>query len=435
MSRPPNGAKRGAGTGARPAPTAEILAVGSELLGFARLDTNSLFLTRELLGLGFEVTRKAVVPDRLEILSDAIASAWHRVGIVICTGGLGPTEDDRTVAAAAQALGCPLMDDPAAARRLRRWSLLHGWRFTLMQLRQARRLAPAQWLPNRLGSAYGQWWASPGHVLVLLPGPPSELQAMFLNSVRPRLAALTTKRAHAFRVLSIAGLGESQVDAVAAPLYRRCANLQTTILATAAPQVELHFHAVAPTMAVAQARADALARKVERRLGVAVFSRDQRTLAEVVGDLLHQRCQTLATAESCTGGMLAERITLVPGASQYFLGGVISYDNAVKQSVLGVRESTLRRYGAVSTAVARQMAEGVRVHLGSDWGVAITGVAGPSGGSARKPVGTVYIAVARPGAAARAWCFRFYGDRDRIRRCSAQAALNLLRLRLLGHPA
>ncbi|MGH9487763.1 MAG: competence/damage-inducible protein A [Terriglobales bacterium] len=410
---------------------AEIVAVGSELLGFDRVDTNSLFLTRELLRLGITVARKAALPDDKEAVSEAIGAALQRSAVVICTGGLGLTEDDRTVAAAARALGCPLVRDAAAARGLRQWFHDRHRRFTAVQLRQALRLAPAVLLPNRVGTAPGQWWEKNGRRLVLLPGPPLELQAMFAAQVRPRLARLVRGRAHAFRVLSIAGMGEEQVEAVAAPIYRGVRNPATTILATAAPQVELHFHAVAGARGAAQKKADALARRIERRLGTAVFSRDQHSLAEVVAALLVKRGESLAVAESCTGGLLGERITEVAGATAFFTGGVVSYADAVKQQVLGVPGATLGRWGAVSAPTARAMAEGVRARLHSDWGISITGIAGPAGGSMRRPVGTVYIAVAAPAAGARATRYQFFGDRDRIRRFSAQTALNMLRLALL----
>ncbi|TAN23923.1 MAG: competence/damage-inducible protein A [Acidobacteria bacterium] len=411
---------------------AEILAVGSELLGFTRLDTNSLFLTRELLALGIAVQRKTVLPDDAQALSAAIRAALARSDVVLCTGGLGPTEDDRTVAAAAEALGVALVPDVAATRHLRQWFRRRHRPFRDMQLRQARRLASAAWLPNPLGTASGQWCEQNGKILVLLPGPPPELETMFAASVRPRLKVRVPVIARAVRVLSTAGLGEGEVDALAAPIYRQTLNPVTTILATAAPQVELHFQATGTTPASAQARADRLARRIERKLGLAVFSREQQTLPEVVGNLLRERRQTLALAESCTGGMLAERLTTAAGASDFFLGGVVSYANQAKQDLLGVRPATLARYGAVSAATAREMADGARERFASDWSLAITGIAGPGGGSARKPVGTVFIALGRRGKGTETFPYRFYGDRDRIRRFSAQTALNCLRLALLG---
>lgn len=411
--------------------TAEVLAIGSELLGFSRSDTNSLYISRELETLGIALAGKAVLPDHLDVIAAAIGLALQRAQIVITTGGLGPTEDDRTVAAAAKALGSRLTLDSAAVYRLRRWFHHRHRRFTSVQKRQAMRLPDAVWLPNARGSAAGQWCPVPGgRVLILLPGPPPELQAMFVAHVLPRLASRVPKRAHALRVLCIAGMSESQVDAIAAPLYRHVLNPTTTILATAAPQVELHIHAVAASRRVAQQRAGALADSIASRLGSAVFSRDQQSLAAVVGSRLAILGRTLAVAESCTGGILSERLTEAAGASAFFLGGIISYANAVKQRLLRVRPSTIRRWGAVSAATAREMAEGVRDHLGADWGLSVTGIAGPAGGTARKPVGTVFIGLAVPGATTIVFRHRFFGDRARIRAASAQAALNHLRLAL-----
>ena len=401
------------------------------MLGPARLDTNSLFLTRELRALGVEVTRKQVLPDDQAALAAALSESCRRAEIVICTGGLGPTTDDVTAAAAAEAVGCALYRDPKAVARLREYFKRRKRRLRAVQLCQADRLEPAAWLENRRGSACGQWCPTGrGHVLVLLPGPPEEMRAMFTRAVRPRLARMLPKNASFTRVLSIAGLPEEAVERVAAPLYRKTANPATTILATGDPQVELHFTAWSRTEAGARRLADRLANRIAASLCEAVFSREGETLAAVVGSELRQTGATLAVAESCTGGMLGARITAEAGASDYFLGGVVSYSNGVKQSALGVPEALLARHGAVSAQVAKAMAAGARRALGADWGVAITGVAGPGGGTARKPVGTVYIAIAGPDGAAVAERHLFTGDRDRIRRFSAQAALNALRLAL-----
>lgn len=409
---------------------AEIIAVGSELLGPTRLDTNSLFLARELQRLGIAVVRKAVIPDHREALAEAIFASCRRVPLVITTGGLGPTEDDLTAPAAAQALGVALIEDPAALRRLHlRFRSRHS-RFTRNNRQQALRLATAQWLPNPIGSAMGQWCSLPQGTLVLLPGPPVELQRMFLEQVLPRLAPLVPRAALATRVVSVIGMGESRVDAIAAPIYRRFSNPATSILVTAPQQVELHFTASASTPATALLRAQRLASQVARRLGPAVFSREQHSLAEVVGQHLRRRGETLAVAESCTGGLLGAHLTDAAGASDYFLGGVLAYANAVKQQQLGVRDATLRRFGAVSAATAREMAAGVCERLGSDWGLAITGIAGPGGGSRVKPAGTVFVGLCRAGAPARSFRFLFSGDRDRVRRASVQMALNQLRLQL-----
>lgn len=409
---------------------AEIIAVGSELLGPARLDTNSLYLALQLQQLGVEVGRKAVLPDRVDDLAEAISAACRRSPLVFTTGGLGPTEDDITVPAAARALGVALQLDDTAVRRLRWRFRKRHLRFTANNLRQAMRLSPARWLPNSVGSAMGQWCPTPLGHLVLLPGPPPELHRMVSEQVLPRLVKLVPRSARFTRVLSLVGLGESQVDALAAPIYSRVANPSTTILVTAPQQVELHFTAIASTLAAAQARADRLASQVARRMGNAVFSREQNSLAATVGGLLRQKEQTLAVAESCTGGLLGASLTQAPGASDFFLGGVLSYADSVKLHHLGVPAATLRRYGAVSAPTAAAMATGVCRLMGSDWGVSITGVAGPSGGSRSKPVGTVFVGLCGTARPVETFRLRLSGDRDRIRASSVQLALNQLRLAL-----
>ena len=407
---------------------AEIIAIGAELLGARRPETNSLYLAGELADLGIPLRGKSVLPDDERALAAGMAAACRRAEVVLCTGGLGPTEDDRTVAAAARALGCPLVRDPRAERRLRERYRRRGRGLRAADLRQALRLQPARWLPNRLGSALGQWCPTPHGCLILLPGPPRELQPMFAAQVRPRLRRLAPPAALATRVLSIAGLSESEVDRRAAPLYRRVANPATTILAVSTPQVELHFRARATSRRRAQALADTLARRVERRLGRAVFSREQQSLVAVVGARLAARRQTVAVAESCTGGLLAAALTQEAGSSRFFRGGVVCYSDDLKVALAGVAPASLSAHGAVSAVVARQLARGARARLGTDWGIGVTGIAGPGGARPGKPVGTVFIAVCGPGLSTRARRWRFFGDRGLVRRSAVQTALNLLRL-------
>ncbi len=414
---------------------AELIAVGNELLGTESLDSNTIFLTRALAAIGIRVARKCTLSDDLAVLAPTLRECCRRSPLVLCTGGLGSTEDDRTTPAAAQALDVDLIRDPEAAARVRDWLAQRQTPLREIDERQAFRLATAQWLPNPLGSAAGQWIPTPAGFLVLLPGPPREMEAMFIQHVRPRLSALLPAQALFTRVLSIVGLAESAVDALAAPLYRECTNPITTILSTAAPSVELHFQATAPTPAEAQARADLLAAAVERRVGEAVFSRERETLAAVVGRLLRRRRERLAVAESCTGGLLGKRLTDVSGASDFFTGGVICYSDAVKQEILGVPSAILAKYGAVSSQVAQELAHGARDRLKVEWGLAITGVAGPSGGRGDKPVGTVFLALEGANSAAQVQQLRLYGDRGQIRRASAQAALDLLRRCLLADSA
>jgi|SRR6185437_372509 len=409
---------------------AEIIAVGSELLDEPRTDANSPFLAQALRSIGARVVRQSVLPDDRALLTDALRGACSRTPIVICCGGLGSTADDCTVDAAAAALNARAVQDPLAAARLREWLRHRRRRLTRLHLRQVRRIESADWIPNRLGTAWGQWIPTPRGCLILLPGPPRELQPLVAESVLPRLA-LAADRACASRVLSIAGMTETAVEAAAAPVYALTANPRTTILALSEPSVELHFHAWAPSAATAQRRADRLARLIERRLGHAVYSRDRQSLSAVVGQLLRSRRQTLAVAESCTGGLLGQRLTADAGASDYFLGGVIAYSNAAKKSLIEVPASTLARGGAVSAPAAIAMAKGAQQRFGANWGVSITGVAGPGGGTPAKPVGTVFVGLAPPRGRARAVRLRLAGDRAQIRSHAAQTALNLLRLGLL----
>ena len=410
---------------------AEVIAVGSELFGPVA-DTNSVFLTRELTAIGVRVIRKIVVPDDLAVLATTLRECCQRSPLVICSGGLGPTEDDRTRVAAAQALDTELVLDSSAAALLQD---RFARRQRPMPEKSLLRLPEAEWLANAVGTAAGQWVPTWAGILALLPGPPRELQLMFAQQVRPRLCALLPKRALFTRALSIAGVSESDVDALASPIYGRHSNPITTILSTTAPSVELHFQASAPTAAEAQDVADRVAAEVERHFNAAVFSRDGETMAAVVGRLLRARRQRLAVAESCTGGLLSERLTDAPGASDFFIGGVVCYSNSVKQAVLGVRAATLANQGAVSSHAAQELAQGVRHLLAADWGLAITGIAGPAGGSADKPVGTVFIALERAHGAPQVQQLLLFGDRDQIRRASAQCALDMLRRRILADAA
>jgi nicotinamide-nucleotide amidase len=411
---------------------AEIIAVGSEMLTPFRLDTNSLFLTRELNQLGIDVVRKSVLGDDRARLTEALREALDSSPLVLVTGGLGPTEDDLTRECAADALGIGLHRDDEATEHLRQWFARRGSPMAERNLRQTMKLDGAELLANGMGTAPGQWLATAGRILVLLPGPPRELHPMFEQQVLPRLRPLAPPVAFFTRVLRIADRGESSVDEAAAPIYRRYQNPQTTILASQPHEIELHFRASAATAEEARRLADEVAEQVAQQplLAPAVFSRDNEPMEAVVGALLQRRNETVAVAESCTGGMLGERITAVAGSSAWFTGGVQSYQNAVKIELLGVSPLVLKEHGAVSEATARQMAEGVRRRLDSDWGVSITGIAGPGGGSPEKPVGTVYIAVTRRGGETLVMHRVFWGERERIRRSATQVALDRLRLAL-----
>jgi len=409
---------------------AEIIAVGSELLTEGRLDTNSLYLTGELNNLGVEVVTKCVIGDDRDRLADAVARAMGRCAMVILSGGLGPTEDDVTREAVAQALGRQLVFHSDIAEALERRFAAMKRRMSEINKRQAFVIEGAEVLPNDRGTAPGQWVTANGAVAMLLPGPPHELQAMFQQQCLPRLARLAPKQAIRTAFLRVTGMPESDLDALISPVYKKYPNIATTILA-ANGDLQVHLRARCDTETEAEALLAEAAGPIESLLGGRLYSRTGDPLEVVVGGLLRERHATVAVAESCTGGMLGARLTGTPGSSQYFLGGFIAYSNELKREILGVSAETLERFGAVSPETAEAMAAGARVRTGSTYAVSITGVAGPDGGSEEKPVGLVYLGIAGPEGA---WVThrRFIGDRERIRVFTTQAALDVLRRRLQG---
>ena len=412
---------------------AEIIAVGSELLTPYRMDTNSLYLTEQLNLLGVDVIFKSIVGDNLTRLVAAAQHGLSRSDILVFSGGLGPTEDDLTREAVAEALGVSLQRDPEIVRALEERFAARGWKMSPNNAKQADVLGGATVLPNPNGTAPGQWisgeFAGRQHIIVLLPGPPHEMKALFESEVRDRLRAKVPP-AHIFtRTLRVAMLGESTVDARVAPIYKRFADVETTILAGAG-EIELHFKTRAATTDAAQARADEVAGLVEDELDDAVYSRNGESLEQIVGYWLQMRNATVAVAESCTGGMLAERLTSISGSSRYFLGGAVVYSNQLKTELAGVPAEMINRYGAVSREVAAALAEGIRYRCESTLGVGITGVAGPTGGTPEKPVGLVFHAVAS-GSGTEVVQRNFPGDRKRIRRFASTMALDMLRRKLM----
>ncbi len=408
---------------------AEIIAIGSELLTPFRQDTNSLYLTEQLERLGIPVTRKTIVGDDAADLKDAFRDALARAELVIGIGGLGPTEDDRTREAVAELLGRKLIRNEEAVKMMEQRFRQRGRKMPEVNLRQAMVPEGADWLPNSEGTAPGLWLSTEqGRTVVLLPGPPKELRPMFEEHCLPRLRAHAPKHAFATRVLKVVGMAESEVEQRIRDFYRNISNPQTTILA-APGQIEIHLRGTGADTGEALRRADELAEKIEEALGDAVFSRGPETLEQVVGLYLMMRGSTLAVAESCTGGLLGERITSVPGSSKYFLGGIVCYSDRLKTKLVGVSEKLLQKHGAVSAEVAEALARGVRNQARSTLGLSITGIAGPEGGSPDKPVGTVFVALA-DGGRGRSDKYRFLGDRERIRWQATQAALDLVRRRL-----
>jgi nicotinamide-nucleotide amidase len=409
---------------------AEIIAVGSELLTPERLDTNSLYLTAELNKLGVEVVAKCVVGDDRGRLADAVARALDRSGIVILSGGLGPTEDDLTREAVAQATGRELVFHPEIAEAIERRFAAMKRKMSEINKRQAFVISGAEILPNDRGTAPGQWLSSHGAVAILLPGPPHELNAMFEQQCLPRLTRIVPKQAIRTAFLRVTGMPESDLDALISPVYKKYPNVATTILA-ANGDLQVHLRARCDTEPEAEALLTEVLPPIESLLGDRLYSRHGDPLEVVVGSLLRERGATLAVAESCTGGMLGARLTTVPGSSQYFAGGFITYSNALKRDLLAVPAETLESFGAVSAETAAAMAAGARERTGSTYAVSITGVAGPDGGTAEKPVGLVYLGIAGPEGDA-VTNRRFIGDRERIRVFTTQAALDLLRRRLQG---
>jgi nicotinamide-nucleotide amidase len=409
---------------------AEILAVGSELLMPGRVETNASTITARLRELGITVAARVTVADEPRLLEDTFRNALSRADVVISTGGLGPTADDLTREAAAGALGRPLRRDPEILEALRARFAKFGRVMAPVNEQQADVIEGARVLPNPRGTAAGQWVEDGGRVVVLLPGPPHEMIPMLEQHVLPHLAARAGGRVLRTRVLRIASMGESDVEQLVAPIYRTFTNPATTILSSPG-LVELHLTAEGADEAEALGLVESLAAPVRLALEGHVFSEDGRDLQEVVAGLLVDERLTLAVAESCTAGMLTSRLASVPGASAFLLQGWTTYSNESKIRQLDVSRELIETHGAVSGEGAAARAAGARRVAGADVAVAITGVAGPTGGTEEKPVGLVFIALA--GALGdRVVRRHFFGERDRVRWQSAQLALELLRRALVA---
>jgi nicotinamide-nucleotide amidase len=409
--------------------TAEIIAVGSELLTPFRTDTNSLWLTDRLNSVGVEVKLKTIVGDDDARLEETIRDALKRSGIVVLTGGLGPTEDDITRKIAARALCRRLSLDERVLEEIRAKFLRWGRKMPEINARQAMVMEGAEVLPNPNGSAPGMYLEHDSRVVALLPGPPREMKPMFDTHVLPRIAARAGGVRVARRVLRVAGLGESAVDERIAPVYTQYKNPQTTILFTNT-DIEIHLTAQGKTEQEAELLLDGLSGQIEERLGDSVFAFRGETMEQVVGLRLAVGGFNLAVAESCTGGLIAHRLTEVPGSSTYFTEGLVTYSNEAKTRLLGVPAELIERHGAVSAEVAEAMAEGVKRRAATDFGLAVTGVAGPGGGTADKPVGLVYVSLSDD-AHTEHRRLMLPGDRHLIRWRASQAALDLLRRRLI----
>ncbi len=403
---------------------AEIIAVGSELLAHDKVDTNSLFITEQLNALGVEVRRKIVVGDDRARLEAAIRHALGHADIIVLTGGLGPTEDDLTRDATAAALGRKLVFSQEIcewiAERFRKFNR------TMAEInkRQAYLVEGAQVLPNPRGTAPGQWITEGDRVVILLPGPPGELKPLVTNEVIPRLQELLPPLAIRARFFRVAGMGESDLDALIAPVYTKVENPATTILAGMG-DIQIHLRARAGTAEEAEHLLEQVAPQIEELLGDRLYSRNGDTLETVVGKMLRERGATLSVAESCTGGMIGERITSVAGSSDYFVGGFLTYSDEMKVRLLGVDPALIAEHTAVSAEVAKAMADGARARTCSTYALSITGEAGPESSTGVAP-GTLYLGFAsEQGSEARK--ISVPGDRHRIRMLGAQSALDFLR--------
>jgi nicotinamide-nucleotide amidase len=410
-----------------------ILAIGSEMLTPFRVDTNSLFITERLNAIGYDVRLKAVVGDDVDELAEVLRTASGWADLIVITGGLGPTEDDVTRDAVARVYEMPLEVDEAIVDRIRDRFARRGMTMPDINRRQAMVPRGAVVLENPNGTAPGLWIERGRAAIVLLPGPPREMKPMLEGVLRDRLAPRSGTAGLFRRVLKITGRAESDVDAQAQPTYAKWTSspvpISTTILAVLG-QIELHLTAQAADPDAAHAALDAAVLEMQQVLGPSVYSSDGRSLEAVVGDLLRQHTLTIAVAESCTGGLLASRLTDVPGSSDYVERGVVCYSNRSKTELAGVPTALIAEHGAVSEPVARAMAEGIRSRAGTNVGIGITGIAGPGGGTPEKPVGTVSVAVIVDDET-RVRTFQFIGGRDMVKFQAAQAALNMTRLAVM----
>jgi len=412
---------------------AEIIAVGSELLTPLRQDTNSLFVTERLNELGVKVAFKTIVGDRMNHLVGAVRTAAHRTDIVIIMGGLGPTEDDLTRQATAEALGIHIRRNADVVAQLYKRFAARRMTMTENNAQQADVLEGASIVPNANGTAPAQWldtvFAGHRKILILLPGPPSELEPLFDLECMPRLRSALPQRHLAKRTLKAAMIGESAADARIAPIYKLYPDVETTILSHTG-DIQLNLLCEKPSIEMAQQRVDELAGKIEEELDELLYSSHGESLEQIVLYYLGMRGATLAVAESCTGGMVAERLTSISGSSRSFLGGAVVYSDGLKISMAGVKPELIAQHGAVSAQVARALAEGIRERAGASYGLAVTGIAGPGGATEEKPVGLVYIAVA-DGKETEVLEKNFGGDRERVRALASQQALDLVRRKLM----
>ena len=409
--------------------SAEIIAIGSELLTPTKTDTNSLWLTGKLNEIGIEVKLKTVVGDDQRRLEETIRDALTRSDIVISTGGLGPTEDDITRTVSARAIGRELVYHDDLETDLRERFAKWGREMPEINKRQAFIIETAEILPNPNGSAVGMSVEIGEKFFVILPGPPRENQPMFENFILPKLRRAAGEIYVKRRILRVGGIGESAVDEAIAPIYKLYESVETSILFNKS-EIEIHLAAQSDSEARADAVLEELAAKISEKLGIAVFSSNGELMEEIVGKLLKENRKTLSVAESCTGGLIGERLTDIAGSSAYFVQGVVAYANEAKIKTLNVAPEIIEQHGAVSAQVAEAMAIGMRDLAATDYAISVTGIAGPDGGSEEKPVGTVFIGYADK-TLVKSFKTILPGDRYLIRWRASQTALDYLRRQIL----
>jgi nicotinamide-nucleotide amidase len=406
----------------------ELLTVGSELTNGTTLNTNAAYLARRLAEIGLPCQRQVTVGDERATLTDALQEALHRCDVLVTTGGLGPTFDDVTMQAIAEVAQRPLLYLPTVATKIRRFYARSHRRLQRAALRQAYLPQGGGALPNPLGTAPGLWLSLPNQVVIALPGVPGEMRAIMERHVLPRLKRLRGSVIIESRVLRTVGIAELSIEAILRTLP--VPEPVTVGLYPHLRMVDIQLTATGTSRWVARRALSRLEANLRSRLGAAVYGTDAETLEGVIGRLLVSQLKTLAVAESCTGGLLSDRITNVPGSSRYLRGSVIAYHNDVKRHCVGVLGATLAQFGAVSAQVAKEMAKGVRRLTAADVGLAVTGVAGPTGGTKKKPVGLVYLGLADHDRSLTQRC-QFFGDRAAIKSQAVQTALDWLRRYLL----
>lgn len=405
---------------------AEIISIGTELLLGHIVNTNAAFLSRKLAEIGIDVYHQTTVGDNPERLEEAVKKAALRCDIVIASGGLGPTIDDITIPAIAKLIKRRLILNRAILKDVKSYFLSKKVKFPKESVRQAYIPQGVKWIKNNVGTAPGIITDYLGKKLILLPGPPREIGPMFENDITPYLEKLRGRGwVTLSRSIKTTGLAESQVNGIVKDLLALKPPTTVGIYATLR-QVELKIMSKQKNMKAARREISKIERKIRSRLKDRIFGYDDDTLEGAAGKLLAEKRLTIATAESCTGGLLASRITDINGSSDYFLMGAITYSNASKVEVLGIPAELIRWHGAVSEPVALAMAKLVRLKAGADVGVGITGIAGPAGGTNKKPVGLVYIALATSGKTA-VNEYLFKGTRKEVKFQATQAALDLIR--------